>query len=143
MKSKDLLVCEELLRKSGYRVTTGRTELLLTLLRAQKPLSVSELGGRTSHPLDKVTLYRALEDFVTSKIIVKVNFNTAITYYEFIHKDHHHHHIVCESCGTIEDIESCEQTSLEKRLLGKSKHFSSITSHSLEFFGRCTKCSSK
>ena len=140
MKSKDLLVCEELLRKNGYRVTTGRTQLLLVLLHAQKPLSVSELSRETGHSLDKVTLYRALEDFVSSKIIAKVNLQSTATHYEFIHNDHHHHHIVCEKCGKIEDIENCNQTDLQKEMIKYSKHFSVVSSHSLEFFGVCKMC---
>ncbi len=140
MKSKDLLVCEELLRKNNYRVTTGRRQLLLTLLRTKKPLSVSELSRETGHSLDKVTLYRALEDFVSSKIIVKVNLQSTATYYEFIHNDHHHHHIVCEKCGKIEDIENCNQADLQKEMIKSSKHFSVVSSHSLEFFGVCKMC---
>jgi Fe2+ or Zn2+ uptake regulation protein len=52
---------------------------------------------------------------------------------------HHHHHIVCTSCGTIEDFELCDLEKTTNHILSKSS-FSSITSHTLELFGVCKKC---
>lgn len=143
MKTKDILIWEELLRGKGYRVTTKRILLLVALSRSKKPLTVGELQKETGHCMDKVTLYRALEDFATSKIVVRVNLNDSAAYYELLHKDHHHHHIVCEKCGKIEDIKHCKQTNLQKETLKHSKNFSIINSHSLEFFGLCKSCNKK
>ncbi len=143
MKSKDTLACEALLQEHGYRVTTGRIALLVFLRQSKKPLTASELQKGMNVPIDKVTLYRALEDFVQSKIVEKINLQDTSTYYEFLHKDHHHHHIICESCGKIEDMAHCEQVNLQKEILRSSKQFASITSHSLEFFGICKPCSKK
>lgn len=130
---------EEILRENGYRVTSGRLELLTLLRKARKPLTVREIQEQVS--LDKVTLYRALDEFIKTKLITKVNLSTTAAYYEFIHKDHHHHHIICNICGKIEDIEHCEPATFQKEVLRSSKNFNSITSHSLEFFGICTQCS--
>jgi Fur family ferric uptake transcriptional regulator len=141
MKSKDVLVCEELLREHGYRVTPGRVALLVFLNRAKKPLNAGEIQKEMDYKMDKVTLYRALEDLSLSKIIVKINLQDTATYYEFLHKDHHHHHVVCEKCGKIEDIENCNQTNLQKEIIKHSKNFTAINSHSLEFFGICKTCS--
>ncbi|MFA5132219.1 MAG: Fur family transcriptional regulator [Candidatus Paceibacterota bacterium] len=143
MKSKDTLGHEELLREHGYRITPGRIALLSFLSRSKKPLTAGEIQKEMGEVMDKVTLYRALEDFVTSKIVGKINLQDTAAYYEFLHEDHHHHHIVCERCGKIEDIEHCEQANLQKEVLKSSKNFSIINSHSLEFFGLCKACSKK
>lgn len=140
MKTQEVLACEELLKKHTYRVTEGRMALLLFLRRAKKPLSVGEIHKQLAYTIDKVTLYRALEDFVQSKIVAKISLRDAATYYEFIHTNHHHHHVVCEKCGKIEDIESCNQDSLQKEILKSTKSFKVINSHSLEFFGICKNC---
>lgn len=140
MKSKDILAHEELLREQGYRITPGRVALLTFLSHSKKPLTTGEIQKEMSYKMDKVTLYRALEDFATSKIVAKINLQDTAIYYEFLHEDHHHHHIVCEKCGKIEDIENCNQTSLQKEVLKHSKGFTSINSHSLEFFGICKAC---
>lgn len=140
MKSKDVLAMEILLQKHGYRLTPGRIALLVFLKKVMKPLSVGDIQKEMKHAMDKVTLYRALEDFAKSKIVGKINLQDTATYYEFLHEDHHHHHIVCEMCGKIEDIEHCNQANLQKEILKYSKSFTTINSHSLEFFGICKMC---
>lgn len=131
---------EELLHKHGYRITPARISLLTFLHSSKKPLTVGDIQKEIPHRMDKVTLYRALEDFTRSKFVIKVNLQDNITYYELYHKDHHHHHIMCEKCGKIEDIETCKKPSLQKDALRHSKEFSVINTHSLEFFGICKKC---
>lgn len=140
MKSKVTLRCEELLVEHGYRLTPGRIALLVFLRKTSKPITASDIQKKIDHKMDKVTLYRALEDFVSSKIIEKVNLQDNVSYYEFHHSNHHHHHIVCEKCGTIEDIEICNESSLQKEALKHSMVFKNINSHSLEFFGICKNC---
>jgi Fe2+ or Zn2+ uptake regulation protein len=130
---------EEILKEHGYRVTSKRIKLLSFLSSAKKPLTVSEI--RLKMHMDKVTLYRALEDFVSSHLIAKINLHDKAAYYEFIHTNHHHHHIICEICGKLEDIEHCNPILLQKEILKFSKKFKVINSHSLEFFGVCTTCS--
>jgi Fe2+ or Zn2+ uptake regulation protein len=143
MKSKDLLLFEAQFRESGHRITPGRIALLGFLSNSKKPLTASTIQKEMTHKMDKVTLYRALEEFTKLKIITKINLQDTAAYYEFLHKDHHHHHIVCEKCGKIEDIEHCEETDLQKETLRASKNFSVINSHSLEFFGLCKFCNKK
>lgn len=143
MATKDLEVDKQLLKEHGYRVTEGRLHLLSVLRSTHTPRTANELYKHLHTKIDKVTLYRALEDFAQSKIVTKVNLVEGVMHYEFLHKDHHHHHIVCEVCGKIEDIESCDQTSLLKETLSHSKQFKVINSHALEFFGVCISCSKK
>jgi Fur family ferric uptake transcriptional regulator len=141
MKSKDTLIIEGLLKAHNYRLTPGRIALLIFLKQSKKPLSTSQIQSDMNYTLDKVTLYRALEDFSNSKIITKIKLNDIATYYEFVHNGHHHHHIICEQCGKFEDIENCNQTSIQREILKHSKGFMLVTSHSLEFFGICKECS--
>lgn len=141
MKSKDIILFKELLRENGYRITPARMALLTFLIRSKNPLTAGDIQKELNYKMDKVTLYRALEDFAKSKIVAKINLQDTATYYEFLHEDHHHHHIVCEKCGKIEDIENCNQANLQKEVLKHSKNFTVINSHSLEFFGVCKTCS--
>lgn len=57
--------------------------------------------------------------------------------YECIFDRHHHHHIVCRTCGKIENVEACILGELEKMLAQKGY---TDLSHSLEFFGVCESC---
>ncbi len=137
---KSSLTFEKKLRDHGFRATPGRVALLTFLSTAKKPLTASEIQNQLPYTIDKVTLYRALEDFVTAKFVTRVHLHNSSTYYELIRDNHHHHHIICEKCGKIEDIKDCAQTSIEGGIAKRSKHFSSIHTHSLEFFGICKKC---
>src|SRR6187431_1051747 len=50
----------------------------------------------------------------------------------------HHHHLVCLSCGSVEDTELCatpSQRSLTRR------HGFRAESHELEIYGTCRRCS--
>ena len=140
MKSKDTILCEEMLQKHGYRLTAGRIALLMFLKKSKRPLSTSDIHEGMDYKLDKVTLYRALEYFVKSKIVTKINLQNSTIYYELIHADHHHHHVICEICGKLEDIEHCNQDNIQKEITKQSKSFKIINSHSLEFFGICKDC---
>lgn len=140
MNSHKTFDFKELLHKHGHRITPARIALLTFLYNSKKPLTVGAIQKQIPHIMDKVTLYRALEDFTRSKFVIKVNLQDNATYYEFYRKDHHHHHIMCEKCGKIEDIETCKKPNLQKDALQHSKEFTIINSHSLEFFGLCKKC---
>jgi Fe2+ or Zn2+ uptake regulation protein len=54
------------------------------------------------------------------------------------HGDHHHHHIVCQDCGTVSHLDIC----LPAGVMGKVEDVSGfrITEHHLEFKGVCGNC---
>ncbi len=124
----------------GSRITPARMSLLKVLWGASMPLTVSEIQNKLQGVSDTVTLYRSLELFVKSGIVRKVDLQHGHAHYELVVGKKHHHHLVCQGCGTVEDITTCVPTSLEKGVLKKSKSFRSIISHSMEFFGMCRRC---
>ncbi len=89
--------------------------------------------------LNEVTLYRALEAFAATGLVRRVDLGHDHAHYELMLGRGHHDHVVCTSCGTIEDVEGCALVPLEKKALVQSK-FRSIYSHNLEFFGLCRTC---
>ena len=130
----------EALRAGGFRVTGGRVALLELLFGARKPLSIQGVLERwKGTPPDQATLYRTLTDLAAAGIVRRVDLNTGTAHFEYTPDRPHHHHIVCDGCGVIEDVESCAVGALQQEL-AKSSQFASIYSHNLEFFGRCTGC---
>ena len=131
----------EALRAGGFRVTGGRVALLELLLGARKPLSIQDVLERwDGTPPDQTTLYRTLTDLAATGIVRRVDLNTGTAHFEYTPDRPHHHHIVCNDCGTIEDIEHCAVDALQQKLVQGSVLFKDIYSHNLEFFGRCTDC---
>lgn len=57
----------------------------------------------------------------------------------------HHHHLVCEACGRVEDLEGCwlEKEALEalNRRVRRAHQFR-VAAHDLKLLGLCRYCSS-
>lgn len=140
MKSTTLSPYHRLLRQGGYKATPGRVAILHALEISRKPLSIPEVAKQLPSTLNLTTIYRALEALTLSGFVRKVNLRHAHAHYELVIGVKHHHHVICEHCGLIEDIENCNTQILERVALKKSKRFASLESHSLEFFGTCRKC---
>ena len=130
----------ELLQKNGSKATPGRMAILSVLQKKCVPVSVAEISASLPAKLNQTTIYRALEALADSGMIQRIELGHAHTHYEITEEDAHHHHIICRSCGKIEDVHECEPKELEHSALKKSKSFSVIKSHALEFFGVCNKC---
>ena len=129
------------LRAGGFRVTGGRVALLELLLGARKPLSIQDVLERwDGAPPDQTTLNRTLTDLAAAGIVRRVDLNTGTAHFEYTPDRPHHHHIICNDCGVIEDVEHCAVDALRVDLTQGSVQFASIYSHNLEFFGRCTGC---
>jgi Fur family transcriptional regulator, ferric uptake regulator len=127
------------LRQGGYKATPGRVLLLRTLFSEKEPVTVSYLEKKLRRALDKVTLYRALESMVSSGVVREVDFRHGHAHYELEILRKHHHHIVCTECGLVEDVD-CDTKPFVRQVEKKSKRFSMIESHSMEFFGVCRSC---
>lgn len=54
---------------------------------------------------------------------------------------HQHHHLVCQICGDVIDLEEDMLGELEEKLLAE-KGFT-VKDHKLQFFGVCNKCATK
>jgi Fur family ferric uptake transcriptional regulator len=132
----------EKLRAHDFRITDGRIQLLELLYAAHKPLSIQHIREQWQGAVvpNQTTLYRTLADFAETGIVRRVDFNSGTAHFEYTPDHPHHHHLICNDCGTIEDIDNCPTAALQKNLLKTSKHFKNIYSHTLEFFGQCTRC---
>ena len=126
-----------IIKEKGQRFTSKKKDVLFVL--QQKPQTVLEIlraVEQRNKIIDKVTIYRILASFVKIGIVKEINFGDKEARYELI-TGNHHHHLVCESCGGIEDVGLSEEIFLED--IQKLSSFK-IKRHSLEFFGTCKKC---
>lgn len=107
---------------------------IIQLLEKQHLLSVSEVlqalkkEGKT---YNKTSVYRALDQLLAEEVVCRHHFSESEASYEL--REHHHAHLVCESCGSVE-AGPCQYTQ-PKRL----KNFS-VSHHHLTLFGTCMKC---
>lgn len=128
----------KLLRQKGYRLTKQRQQVLGAL--TPFPQSVAEVISFLESKdvdVDKVTVYRTLDCFVKLGAVGKTLFKDKTAKYELLTEANHHHHLVCDKCGSIEDIFLNEKLLLNKVCIQTDFQ---IKSHSLEFFGVCANC---
>jgi Fur family ferric uptake transcriptional regulator len=130
-----------LLQGRGHRMTAARRFMIAALCEALSPLAATDLlKDLDKHKLhsNKTTVYRELNFLAEQNIARSVDFGDSTKRYE-IASDHHHHHLICTKCGKVEDVELERDVEEEGVRLGKEKEFT-VTSHSLEFFGKCKAC---
>ncbi|MDX1931714.1 MAG: Fur family transcriptional regulator [Capsulimonadales bacterium] len=139
-----------LLKAQGYRVTGPRRALLRLLAQATKPLSVQEIHAAVNPPgtksddreeeINLVTVYRFANLLVDLGIARRVEFGQGYYRYERAESQDgpHHHHLVCERCGRIEEFQGCEIGNLTLRLEQESGF--RVERHQLEVFGTCPQC---
>ena len=127
----------EQLRGQGYRLTRQRQQVLAVL--SNRPQSVGEVVTALKTKdlrLDKVTVYRTLDCFVKLGAVNATQFRNQTTKYELATQPHHHH-LICDQCGSVQDI-PMNEASLIKQANRRTGFI--IRSHTLEFYGLCVKC---
>jgi Fur family transcriptional regulator, ferric uptake regulator len=142
LKELSLGAIVELLRANGMRITKNRRQILDTLLRAGKPLSLDEIqtrAGVAGDAPDYATVFRVMTLLESLQIAQRVHLNRPCSYYELVDPQQHYDHIICTECGRVTlMIDSCPVERVERKI-EKQYGFSEIR-HSLEFFGKCREC---
>jgi Fur family transcriptional regulator, ferric uptake regulator len=139
--SRDAIV--DLLRQYGMRITKNRTRILDALLHAEKPLSLDEIqfrAGLKGPSPDYATVFRIMTLLESLRIAQKVHLNRSCSYFELLDPQQHYDHIICTECGDVTVmVDSCPVEKVERQI--EKRYGYSEIRHSLEFFGKCRKCS--
>jgi Fur family transcriptional regulator, ferric uptake regulator len=132
------------LRQHGIRYTTGRRAVISALAGAEGPRSAAELHADLAPAVPLSSLYRSLTVLEEAGVLAPHHGTKGLTRYEIAEwLAGHHHHLVCVSCGSVEDIEIPEDH--ERRLRDLISDVAAAASfmpsdHSLEIEGRCARC---
>ena len=102
-----------------------------------KPVSANEINDYLKNKIDLTSVYRTLSLLIKSEMVNVILFGEGKKRYELKNKNEHHHHLVCEKCGDVKDVEM-KENSLLKSVEVRSKFV--IKKHNLEFFGLCPDC---
>ena len=136
--------CETLLNSKKVSITFPRLSVLSLLIKEQHPLTIDQIFKLSNGNLAQSTLYRVLNDFKKFDLIVEFVTPDNSTVVELKpNESGHHHHIFCEKCDQIIDVElnSEFEKELEKEVSKIERSYSvSIRDHSLELLGFCNSC---
>ena len=132
--------CKTELRTHALKATPARLAVLQFLEKTNRPLDITafiDYLDRQGIKADPVTVFRIMNLFTDKGLTKRIQLQEGKFRYELSAiKDHHH--LVCEKCGRIEDIEDNVIPALEKQI--EEKYNFTVKRHSLEFFGLCEKC---
>lgn len=127
------------LREAGFKATPGRVAFLELLAKAKEPLSIQDILAKLKNKsVDQATIYRIVDALRERGLIQYVNMEHGHAHIELV-SPAHHHHAICQKCGTVVDISKCNIKNLENEVL-KVSGFTKINRHALEFFGLCSSC---
>lgn len=130
------------LRASGHRYTDQRRQLV-ELLAEEGPLSIPQILV-ARRDLKQSSVYRNLADLEQAGIVHRVATDEEHGRYELTEDlIGHHHHLICVSCGRVEDVtigtglESTIDRSLDR--LAARAGFARVR-HRLDLIGTCRDC---
>ena len=128
------------LSELGYRMTPQRMMILTAIENSEDHISAEEIYAEVVAQYPHVnisTVYRTLELLKRVNLITETDLGGGRVRYHPVEKGHHHH-LVCENCGAIINIDESTLARLKDVLLNRYK-FSAHLSH-LAIFGRCAMC---
>lgn len=133
---------KKILKKVHLKATPGHLAILSYIKNAKKPVSSQDIISHLQKKLDPATVYRCIKKLKERQLVRQIDLRQNHAHYEFFDMKHHHH-IACIHCGRLEDIHHCGIEAMHENILKKTKHFSQLRHHSLEFYGVCRVCEKK
>jgi Fur family ferric uptake transcriptional regulator len=131
------------LRRVGQRYTAGRRALIEAIVGADRPVTTAELMASRAD-LPQSTTYRNLAVLEQAGVVHRVRGADEFARFELTEElGGHHHHLVCVSCGAVEDF-----TPPSRFERGMADLVSKITTasgfhadtHRLDLLGTCAAC---
>jgi Fe2+ or Zn2+ uptake regulation protein len=131
------------LRAAGQRFTAARESLLDALAGAGKPLTIADVLIACPG-LPQSSAYRNLAALEQAAVVRRVITDEGSARYELAEDlTEHHHHLVCSTCGRVEDVtipgelERSMDHTLDR--LARRTGFAQV-SHRLDLIGTCRDC---
>ena len=98
------------LQRHGFRKTAQRAVILEILEGSRSHLTAAQIADQVVDgdvALTRSTVYRTLDTLVEVGMIKASQIGRSV-YYEYLHDDHSHHHLVCSGCGATVHIHGAE-----------------------------------
>ena len=129
------------LSKLGYRLTPQRMMIVSAIENSEDHISADEIYSQivAKYPnINISTVYRTLELLKRLGLVTETDLGEGRVSYHSAEKGHHHH-LVCQECGAIIDLDESLLSSLKDTLLREYKFIADL--RHLAIFGRCVNCS--
>ena len=129
------------LSEQGYRLTPQRIMVLSAIENSGGHISADEIYTQVVAKYPRVnisTVYRTLELLKRLGLVTETDLGGGRVRYHPADKGHHHH-LVCQECGAVIDLDESVLFPLKDVLLREYKFVANL--RHLAIFGRCVNCS--
>lgn len=145
MSNEKIENLKRILKEKGYKLTPQRRSILDEIIKNEG----SHLTTEEIYDLVKVncpeiglaTVYRTVQLLEEMGVLYKLDLDDGCSRYELCDEDesHQHHHLICQNCGKVIEVEGDLLEELEQGI--EKKYNFKIKNHSLKFYGICDNCS--
>jgi Fur family ferric uptake transcriptional regulator len=128
------------LKKHGYRLTPQRLMVLSAIESSKDHISADEVYSQvvTRYPNVNIsTVYRTLELLKRLDLVTETDLGGGRVRYHPANKGHHHH-LVCQECGAMIDLDESLLEPLQEALLLEHNFIADL--RHLAIHGRCVIC---
>lgn len=133
----------ERVREHGWRVTPQRRAVVVALTGDHLHLTAEEVHAAARRVVPEIslaTVYNSLNELVAMGEIGEVRVEGSSVRYD-PNSDRNHHHLVCEHCGLIMDVQPRGTDGV--RLPPSERHGFVVRDAEILFRGTCSNCAEK
>ncbi len=132
------------LRGDGYRNGVARKAVVELLGRQDCCLTAQDIFDRLraeGRQVGIASIYRVLDLLTDKGLLQRIDVGAGTARFEpMLASGEHHHHLVCEDCGTVEAFADDELERALHRVEGRTGY--SIVGHDVVLRGACKNCRS-
>jgi Fur family ferric uptake transcriptional regulator len=138
------MACEddtaEILRHAGHKMTPQRLLIVRALRHAGGHVTATRIADdvRREYPfVDASTVYRTLDVLRRMRLVTATDMGSGDYVYEWA-PEQPHHHLICSSCGHVQELSHDYLEQFEQRLAGDFSFKPDL--HHFAIFGLCREC---
>jgi len=125
------------LEEQRYRITPSRLAVVTAVLERSGHFSVDDILSQVPG-VGRATVFRTMKLLSEMGMLCRVLLEDGSLRYRVSHRQDHHHHLVCISCASVQELDACIAPDVLGDLARSTGY--EIEGHWLEFFGRCATC---
>jgi Fur family ferric uptake transcriptional regulator len=127
----------ERLDQAGYRSGASRRRVVELLAGESCALTALEIDRRLES-VGRASVYRTLEQLEQLHLVQRVEIGGDAAGFERLDPNGHHHHLVCDRCGTLAPFASEELEQAIAEVSARSDF--AVSAHDVVLRGTCARC---
>lgn len=128
------------LEQAGYRSGGSRRQVVELLAGERCAVTALEIDRRLDS-VGRASVYRTLEQLEQLHLIQRVEIGGDAAGFERLDPSGHHHHLVCEACGSLSPFASEELEEAIEAISHRSDF--AVAAHDVVLRGTCASCSDR